>query len=39
MDGQATDALAIEDKLSVAHRDINKNQPGFRIKLPRLLIV
>jgi len=24
MDGQATDALAIEDKLSVAHRDITE---------------
>jgi len=24
MDGQATDALAIDDKLSVAHRDITE---------------
>lgn len=39
MDGQATDALAIQDKLSVALREIKKNQPGSRIDIPRLLIV
>lgn len=39
MDGQATDALAIQDKLSVALREIKKNQPGFRIDIPRLLIM
>jgi len=39
MDGQATDALAIQDKLSVALREIKKNQPGSRIDIPRLLIM
>jgi len=39
MDGQATDALAIQDKLSVALREIKKNQPGSRIDIPRLLII
>lgn len=39
MDGQATDALAIQDKLSVALREIKKNQPGSRINVPRFRIV
>lgn len=39
MDGQATVALAIQDKLSVALREIKKNQPGSRIDIPRLLII
>jgi len=38
-DDQATDALGIQDKLSVALREINRNHPGVRINLPRLLIV
>jgi len=33
IDGQATDALAIQDKLSVALREIKKNQPGSRIEI------